>query len=113
MKDLENPLENYTELPTFFRNGLVQTMIASQDEESIAKMLNIKAVQHVLAHFNEGGHTPGSFTTSLLDAFGHADVSNFYRLETAFPEEGLAMRVAEHTGGIELLKKVEQGYFRK
>lgn len=113
MNDLENPLESYTELPTFFRDGLVKTMIANPDEEYVGKMLHIKAVQHVLAHFNEGGHTPGSFTTSLLEAFGHADVSNFYRLETAFPEEGLAMRVAEHTGGIELLKKIELGYFRK
>lgn len=52
----------------------------------------IEAIRHAFYYYGyEGGYEPGSFTTKLMDAIAHADLSNRAKLWAAFPELVSAM----------------------
>lgn len=60
----------------------------------------------VLAHFGHGPEqNPGHFTTSLLEAFTHADTGNLQRLVIAFPTIGEPFRlVRSHPLGVKTVQ---------
>ncbi len=63
------------------------------------------AAAHVLWYFRREGWQPGSFTESLLSAFGKADMNNVRKLTASFPELGDAFQIgAYYAGGIQILR---------
>jgi hypothetical protein len=67
----------------------------------------LEVAQHVLWHFGDQGLgvQPGSFTTLLLRAAQHADLSNRARLLLGFPEYVAAWRlVADTFEGLQALR---------
>lgn len=63
------------------------------------------AAAHVLWYFRREGWQPGSFTESLLTAFGKADMHNVRKLTASFPELGDAFQLgAYYADGIQVLR---------
>lgn len=72
------------------------------------------AAAHVLWYFRREGWQPGSFTESLLNAFGKADMHNVRKLAASFPELGDAFQLgAYYAGGIQVLRDRLDGALKK
>jgi hypothetical protein len=63
---------------------------------------------HVLYQFGDGmGYPAGSFIRDLIQLMTRADSTNLARLTNAFPDYGMAVRIAMHTdGGMALLREI-------
>lgn len=70
-------------------------------------MLDEASIRAALwAYSLEGGIEPGGFFTLIVRAFQHADLENFARLATGFPELGAWMHVLKtHPDGVELAQR--------
>lgn len=65
---------------------------------------------HVLWHYGESGHRPGSFTVALLSAIASADPTNRRLLALGFPHYVAACDLAEREpDGIEQLRRIAAG----
>lgn len=81
---------------------LPSSKIASATELTVEQR---DAAAHVLWYFRREGWQPGSFTESLLSAFGKADMHNVRKLSVSFPELGDAFQLAAyHSNGIQVLR---------
>jgi hypothetical protein len=58
-----------------------------------------QVARHVLWHFGDLalGQQPGDFTQRLLGAMAHADLTNFAKLATAFPDYAFAFNAVSRT----------------
>jgi hypothetical protein len=63
---------------------------------------------HVLYQFgDELGYPAGGFTRDLIQLMTRADSTNLARLTNAFPDYGMAVRLAKNTdGGMALLREI-------
>lgn len=67
------------------------------------------AALHVLGYYKmPGGHTPGGFTTSLIQTYERADPSNRVRLAFAFPAIVTALGYVQRNE-VEALSKLASG----